>query len=45
MDKVYRIFQKGEDTKSGEVVKDIGVKSIIFEPLTGETLPPGIVAI
>jgi hypothetical protein len=45
MDKVYRIFQKGEDPKSGAVVKDILVKSIIFEPLNGETLPAGVVAI
>lgn len=45
MDKVYRIFQKGEDPKSGEVVKDIVIKSIIVEPSNGETLPVGIVAI
>jgi len=45
MDKVYRTFQKGEEPKSGEVVKDIMVKSIIFEPLNGEKLPAGVVAI
>jgi DMSO/TMAO reductase YedYZ molybdopterin-dependent catalytic subunit len=45
MDKVYRVFQKGEDPKSGEVIKDIIVKSIITEPLDGETLSTGIVAI
>ena len=45
MDKVYRVFQKGEDPKSGEVVKDIDVKSIIIEPLNGEDLPAGVVAI
>ena len=45
MDKVYRTFEKGQDSKSGEVVKDINVKSIITEPLNGETLPAGIVAI
>ena len=45
MDKVYRIFQKGEDPKSGEVVKDIVTKSIIVEPQDGETLPVGVVAI
>ena len=45
MDKVYRIFQKGEDPKSGKVVKDINVKSIITEPLNGQTLPAGLVAI
>jgi len=45
MDKVYRIFQKGEDPKSGTIVKDMVVKSIIFEPLDRETLPAGVVAI
>ena len=43
MDRVYRVFQKGEDPKSGETVKEIGVKSIITEPLNGETLQTGIV--
>jgi DMSO/TMAO reductase YedYZ molybdopterin-dependent catalytic subunit len=32
MDKVYRVYQKGEDPKSGKVVKEIQVKSIIVEP-------------
>jgi DMSO/TMAO reductase YedYZ molybdopterin-dependent catalytic subunit len=45
MDKVYRVFQKGEDSTSGEVVKDIYVKSIIVEPRNGETLPAGNVPI
>jgi len=45
MDKVYRVFQKGEDPKSGKVVKDIIVKAIIVEPGNGETLPAGIVPI
>jgi DMSO/TMAO reductase YedYZ molybdopterin-dependent catalytic subunit len=45
MDKVYRVFQKGEDPKSGQVVKDIIVKAIIVEPGNGETLPAGIVPI
>jgi DMSO/TMAO reductase YedYZ molybdopterin-dependent catalytic subunit len=45
MDKVYRTFQKGQDPKSGEVVKDIMVKSIITGPLDGVTLSTGIVAI
>ncbi len=45
MDKVYRVFQKGEDPKSGEVVTDIQIKSIIVEPADGETLPAGIVPI
>jgi DMSO/TMAO reductase YedYZ molybdopterin-dependent catalytic subunit len=45
MDKVYRIFQKGEDPKSGQVVKDINVKSIIVEPAINQTLSAGIVPI
>ena len=45
MDRVYRVFQKGEDPKSGETVKGIGVKSIITEPLNGETLSAGIVPV
>ncbi len=45
MDQVYRVFQKGEDPKSGEVVKDIQVKSIIVEPATGQTLSAGIVPV
>jgi DMSO/TMAO reductase YedYZ molybdopterin-dependent catalytic subunit len=43
MDRVYRVFQKGEDPKTGETVKEIDVKSIITEPLNGETLQTGIV--
>ncbi len=39
MDRVYRVFQKGEDPKSGEVVTDIEIKSIIVEPADGQTLP------
>jgi hypothetical protein len=45
MDRVYRVFQKGEDPKTGEVVKEINIKSIIVEPANAETLPAGIVAI
>jgi DMSO/TMAO reductase YedYZ molybdopterin-dependent catalytic subunit len=45
MDKVYRVFQKGEDPKSGEVVTNIQVKSIIVEPASGQTLSAGVVPI
>jgi len=45
MDKVYRVFQKGEDPKSGEVVTDIAIKSIIVEPAGDQTLSAGIVPI
>jgi DMSO/TMAO reductase YedYZ molybdopterin-dependent catalytic subunit len=45
MDKVYRVFQKGEDPKSGEVVKEIQVKSIIVEPEKDQILSAGIVPV
>jgi len=45
MDKVYRVFQKGEDPKSGEVVTAIDVKSIIVEPARDQTFSVGIVPI
>jgi DMSO/TMAO reductase YedYZ molybdopterin-dependent catalytic subunit len=45
MDKVYRVFQKGEDPKSGQVVTNIDVKSIIVEPTKDQTLSAGIVPI
>jgi DMSO/TMAO reductase YedYZ molybdopterin-dependent catalytic subunit len=45
MDKVYRVFQKGEEPKSGQALKGIDVKSIILEPVPNETLPAGVVPI
>jgi DMSO/TMAO reductase YedYZ molybdopterin-dependent catalytic subunit len=45
MDNVYRVFQKGEDPKTVEVVKEINIKSIIVEPANAETIPAGIVPI
>ncbi len=45
MDKVYRVFQKGEEPKSGSVVTTLKVKSIITQPLSNETLPPGPVTL
>lgn len=45
MDKAYRIFQKGKDPKTGEIVKDIKVKSIITKPLMNETVTKGNVLI
>ena len=45
MDRVYRVFQKGEDPKTGKVVKEINIKSIIVEPENAETLPTGFVPI
>jgi DMSO/TMAO reductase YedYZ molybdopterin-dependent catalytic subunit len=45
MDKVYRVFQIGQDPKSGTVVTSLRVKSIITHPLPNETLPVGPIAI
>lgn len=45
MDKVYRVFQKGEDPKTGEVATDIKLKSIITQPLADETLPTGRISV
>jgi DMSO/TMAO reductase YedYZ molybdopterin-dependent catalytic subunit len=45
MDKVYRVFQKGEDPKTGKVVTDIDIKSIIVEPERDHTLSAGVVPV
>jgi DMSO/TMAO reductase YedYZ molybdopterin-dependent catalytic subunit len=45
MDKVYRVFQKGQDPKSGKVVKHIQVNSIIIEPEKDEICCMGIIPI
>jgi len=45
MDNVYRVFQKGEDPKSGEVVTGLKLKSIITQPLQEERVPAGPVTI
>ena len=45
MDKVYRVFQKGQDPESGEVVKGIQLKSIIIEPGKDQVLSAGIVPV
>lgn len=45
MDKAYRIFQKGQDPKTGDVVTGIQVKSIITKPIQRETVKKGNVLI
>ena len=45
MDKVYRVFQKGDDPKSGSKVKSIPVNSFIVEPEKNQTLTAGMVQI
>jgi DMSO/TMAO reductase YedYZ molybdopterin-dependent catalytic subunit len=45
MDKVYRVFQKGQDPKSGTMVAQIPLKSFISQPLQGEILKLGQILI
>lgn len=45
MDRVYRVFQKGQASETGEVVKDLNVKSFITQPLKDETLSSGMITI
>jgi DMSO/TMAO reductase YedYZ molybdopterin-dependent catalytic subunit len=45
MDRVYRVFQKGQDSKSGTVVNQLPLKSFITQPLPGESLKPGKIVI
>ncbi len=45
MDKVYRVFQKGEDPKSGSVVTGLHLKSIITQPVPKETVPAGQITV
>jgi DMSO/TMAO reductase YedYZ molybdopterin-dependent catalytic subunit len=45
MDRVYRIFQKGEDPKTGEVVTGLKLKSIITRPVPSQTLIAGTILV
>jgi DMSO/TMAO reductase YedYZ molybdopterin-dependent catalytic subunit len=45
MDKVYRVFGKGQDPKSGTVVTGMKLKSIVTQPLRDETLASGPITI
>ncbi len=45
MDKVYRLFQKGQDPKTGDIVTGIKLKSIITQPLTGEQCRAGRIVV
>ena len=45
MDNVYRVFQKGQDSRTGEVVTGLKLKAIITQPLPGETIPAGDVIV
>ncbi len=43
MDKVYRVFQKGQDSQSGQIITGISVKAIITQPLQDAHLAAGII--
>jgi DMSO/TMAO reductase YedYZ molybdopterin-dependent catalytic subunit len=45
MDQVYRLFQKGQDPKTGTVVTRIPLKTIITQPLQGESIRQGRIVI
>jgi DMSO/TMAO reductase YedYZ molybdopterin-dependent catalytic subunit len=45
MDRVYRVFQKGQEPNTGEVVTALQLKSIITQPVGGETLPAGPIVV
>jgi DMSO/TMAO reductase YedYZ molybdopterin-dependent catalytic subunit len=45
MDNVYRVFQKGQEAKTGEVVTSLKLKAIITQPMPGEAHPAGTVVI
>jgi hypothetical protein len=45
MDQVYRIYQKGQEPQTGEVVTSLNLKSIITHPEDGNKLPAGIITV
>jgi sulfite oxidase len=45
MDQVYRVFQKGQQPDTGEVVTAIQLKSIITRPLAGERMKKGSIVV
>jgi len=45
MDRAYRVFQKGQDPKTGKVITAIPLKSIITQPGSGERLKRGRIVV
>jgi len=45
MDKVYRIFQKGQEPATGHSVTGLNLKSIITQPLKGERIRAGKITV
>ncbi len=45
MDQAYRVYQKGQDPKTGEVVTGLKLKSIITQPVSREKIAAGQITI
>lgn len=45
MDQVYRIYQKGQEPQTGEIVTALKLKSIITQPVDGDRLPAGSITV
>ena len=45
MDKVYRVFQKGQEPDTGQYVTSLNLKSIITQPLKGERIRAGRITV
>jgi DMSO/TMAO reductase YedYZ molybdopterin-dependent catalytic subunit len=45
MDQVYRVYQKGQEPKTGDVVTGLKLKSVITQPVSGEKLAAGTVTV
>jgi DMSO/TMAO reductase YedYZ molybdopterin-dependent catalytic subunit len=45
MDKVYRVFQKGQAPETGTVVTGLKLKSIITQPVDGQEIAAGVVTV
>jgi DMSO/TMAO reductase YedYZ molybdopterin-dependent catalytic subunit len=45
MDKVYRVFQKGQEPDKGQYVTSLNLKSIITQPMKGERIRAGKITV
>lgn len=45
MDKVYRVYQKGQEPDTGQYVTSLNLKSIITQPLKGERIRTGKITV
>jgi DMSO/TMAO reductase YedYZ molybdopterin-dependent catalytic subunit len=45
MDNVYRVFQKGEDSRAGQIITGIPINAIVTQPLQDARVAAGVVPI